>query len=77
MPVCLMLVEMKTDLNLLLECVKYQMDHPVSQKEALITIYSICQENSKTLIFFFAIWIKLLCTFNSWIIMVQTHTHFF
>uniref|UniRef100_A0A8C4TXV0 Telomere repeats-binding bouquet formation protein 1 n=1 Tax=Falco tinnunculus TaxID=100819 RepID=A0A8C4TXV0_FALTI len=36
-----------TDLNLLLECLKYQMDCPVSQKEALITIYSICQQNSK------------------------------
>ncbi|NWI69899.1 TERB1 protein, partial [Todus mexicanus] len=39
--------DMKTDLNLLLECLKYQMDCPVSQKEALITIYSICQENSE------------------------------
>ncbi|XP_065423315.1 telomere repeats-binding bouquet formation protein 1 isoform X2 [Chrysemys picta bellii] len=38
--------EMKTDLNLLLECLKYQMDSPTSQKEALITIYSICQQNS-------------------------------
>ncbi|NWQ93068.1 TERB1 protein, partial [Burhinus bistriatus] len=38
---------MKTDLNLLLECLKYQMDCPVSQKEALITIYSICQQNSE------------------------------
>lgn len=38
---------MKTDLNLLLECLKYQMDCPLSQKEALITIYSICQQNSK------------------------------
>ncbi|XP_034644541.1 telomere repeats-binding bouquet formation protein 1 isoform X2 [Trachemys scripta elegans] len=38
--------EMKTDLNLLLECLKYQMDSPASQKEALITIYSICQQNS-------------------------------
>uniref|UniRef100_A0A672UD32 Telomere repeat binding bouquet formation protein 1 n=1 Tax=Strigops habroptila TaxID=2489341 RepID=A0A672UD32_STRHB len=37
----------KTDLNLLLECLKYQMDCPVSQKEALITIYSICQQNSE------------------------------
>uniref|UniRef100_A0A8C4Y5L5 Telomere repeat binding bouquet formation protein 1 n=1 Tax=Gopherus evgoodei TaxID=1825980 RepID=A0A8C4Y5L5_9SAUR len=37
---------MKTDLNLLLECLKYQMDSPASQKEALITIYSICQQNS-------------------------------
>uniref|UniRef100_A0A8C3JEX8 Telomere repeat binding bouquet formation protein 1 n=1 Tax=Calidris pygmaea TaxID=425635 RepID=A0A8C3JEX8_9CHAR len=38
---------MKTDLNLLLECLKYQMDCPVSQKEALITIYSICHQNSE------------------------------
>ncbi|KAM9626091.1 telomere repeats-binding bouquet formation protein 1 isoform 10-T15 [Morphnus guianensis] len=38
---------MKTDLSLLLECLKYQMDCPVSQKEALITIYSICQQNSE------------------------------
>uniref|UniRef100_A0A8C6YVN2 Telomere repeat binding bouquet formation protein 1 n=1 Tax=Nothoprocta perdicaria TaxID=30464 RepID=A0A8C6YVN2_NOTPE len=37
----------KTDLNLLLECLKYQMDCPMSQKEALITIYSICQQNSE------------------------------
>lgn len=40
---------MKTDLNLLLECLKYQMDHPTSQKEALVTIYSVCQQNSKLL----------------------------
>ncbi|KAF1447128.1 Telomere repeats-binding bouquet formation protein 1, partial [Spheniscus demersus] len=40
-------LDMKTDLNLLLECLKYQMDCPVSQKEALITIYSICQQNSE------------------------------
>ncbi|NXW53690.1 TERB1 protein, partial [Eurystomus gularis] len=39
--------DMRTDLNLLLECLKYQMDCPVSQKEALITIYSICQQNSE------------------------------
>ncbi|CAM4543419.1 unnamed protein product [Lepidochelys kempii] len=39
--------EMKTDLNLLLECLKYQMDSPASQKEALVTIYSICQQNSE------------------------------
>ncbi|KAM9626094.1 telomere repeats-binding bouquet formation protein 1 isoform 13-T18 [Morphnus guianensis] len=39
--------DMKTDLSLLLECLKYQMDCPVSQKEALITIYSICQQNSE------------------------------
>ncbi|XP_063169133.1 telomere repeats-binding bouquet formation protein 1 [Candoia aspera] len=37
---------MKTDLNLLLECLKYQMDHPASQKEALVTIYTVCQQNS-------------------------------
>ncbi|NWQ73217.1 TERB1 protein, partial [Columbina picui] len=39
--------DMKTDLNLLLECLKYQMDCPLSQKQALITIYSICQQNSE------------------------------
>ncbi|NXM33761.1 TERB1 protein, partial [Oxyruncus cristatus] len=39
--------DMKTDLNLLLECLKYQMDCPLSQKDALITIYSICQQNSE------------------------------
>uniref|UniRef100_UPI00398ED689 telomere repeats-binding bouquet formation protein 1 isoform X4 n=1 Tax=Pristiophorus japonicus TaxID=55135 RepID=UPI00398ED689 len=38
---------LKTDLNLLLECVKYQMDSPVTQKQALITIYSICQQNGE------------------------------
>ncbi|XP_070809221.1 telomere repeats-binding bouquet formation protein 1 [Pituophis catenifer annectens] len=38
--------DMKTDLNLLLECLKYQMDHPASQKQALVTIYSVCQQNS-------------------------------
>ncbi|EHB07332.1 Coiled-coil domain-containing protein 79 [Heterocephalus glaber] len=37
---------MKTDLNLLLECLKYQMDNALSQKEALVTIYSICQQNT-------------------------------
>ncbi|MBZ3891008.1 Telomere repeats-binding bouquet formation protein 1 [Sciurus carolinensis] len=37
---------MKTDLNLLLECLKYQMDNPFSQKEALVTIHSICQQNT-------------------------------
>ncbi|XP_071899878.1 telomere repeats-binding bouquet formation protein 1 isoform X3 [Anas platyrhynchos] len=41
------LCDIKTDLNLLLECLKYQMDCPLSQKEALITIYSICQQNSE------------------------------
>ncbi|NXS61701.1 TERB1 protein, partial [Brachypteracias leptosomus] len=39
--------DMRTDLNLLLECLKYQMDCPISQKEALLTIYSICQQNSE------------------------------
>ncbi|MEE6499824.1 hypothetical protein FKM82_003599 [Ascaphus truei] len=38
--------EMKTDLNLLLECLKFQMDKPELQKEALVTIYAICQHNS-------------------------------
>ncbi|XP_074059171.1 telomere repeats-binding bouquet formation protein 1 isoform X2 [Macrotis lagotis] len=44
--------EMKTDLNLLLECLKYQMDNPFSQKEALVTIYSVCQQNSDASIYF-------------------------
>ncbi|XP_062474249.1 telomere repeats-binding bouquet formation protein 1 isoform X5 [Pezoporus occidentalis] len=39
--------DVKTDLNLLLECLKYQMDCPLSQKDTLITIYSICQQNSE------------------------------
>ncbi|XP_069724712.1 telomere repeats-binding bouquet formation protein 1 [Phaenicophaeus curvirostris] len=42
----------KTDLHLLLECLKYQMDCPVSQKEALITICSICQQNSEACEYF-------------------------
>ncbi|XP_051829503.1 telomere repeats-binding bouquet formation protein 1 [Antechinus flavipes] len=44
--------ETKTDLNLLLECLKYQMDNPSSQKEALVTIYSVCQQNSDASIYF-------------------------
>ncbi|XP_066204809.1 telomere repeats-binding bouquet formation protein 1 [Saccopteryx leptura] len=44
--------EMKTDLNLLLECLKYQMDNPFSQKEALVTIYSVCQQNSNAGVYF-------------------------
>ncbi|GCB78973.1 hypothetical protein scyTo_0017812, partial [Scyliorhinus torazame] len=42
-----MLCGLKTDLNLLLECLKYQMGSPVTQKQALITIHSICQQNSE------------------------------
>ncbi|XP_032983917.1 telomere repeats-binding bouquet formation protein 1 [Rhinolophus ferrumequinum] len=45
-------LEMKTDLNLLLECLKYQMDNPLSQKEALVTIHSICQQNSDAGVYF-------------------------
>ncbi|XP_051884639.1 telomere repeats-binding bouquet formation protein 1 [Pristis pectinata] len=40
-----MLCGLKTDLDLLLECLKYQMDNPETQKQALVTIYSICQQN--------------------------------
>ncbi|XP_014710084.1 telomere repeats-binding bouquet formation protein 1 isoform X2 [Equus asinus] len=43
---------MKTDLNLLLECLKYQMDNPFSQKEALVTIHSICHQNSNAGVYF-------------------------
>ncbi|XP_049720681.1 telomere repeats-binding bouquet formation protein 1 [Elephas maximus indicus] len=44
--------EMKTDLNLLLECLKHQMDNPFSQKDALVTILSICQQNSEASVYF-------------------------
>ncbi|XP_039618315.1 telomere repeats-binding bouquet formation protein 1 [Polypterus senegalus] len=37
--------ELKTDLNLLLECLKCQMDSPSAQKQALVTIYTVCQQN--------------------------------
>uniref|UniRef100_A0A8C4SFS9 Telomere repeats-binding bouquet formation protein 1 n=1 Tax=Erpetoichthys calabaricus TaxID=27687 RepID=A0A8C4SFS9_ERPCA len=36
---------LKTDLNLLLECLKCQMDSPSAQKQALVTIYAVCQQN--------------------------------
>ncbi|CAN2389474.1 bouquet formation protein 1 [Pristimantis euphronides] len=38
--------EMKTDLNLLLECLKFQMGNPDSQKETLVAVRSICQDNN-------------------------------
>ncbi|XP_071972646.1 telomere repeats-binding bouquet formation protein 1 [Engystomops pustulosus] len=37
--------EMKTDLKLLLECLKFQMDKPGCQKETLAAVRSICQDN--------------------------------
>ncbi|MBN3299436.1 TERB1 protein, partial [Amia calva] len=43
---------LKTDINLLLECLKYQMDCPSSQKQALVTIYSICQQNGDIVDYF-------------------------
>ncbi|XP_036400099.1 telomere repeats-binding bouquet formation protein 1 [Megalops cyprinoides] len=42
----------KTDLNLLLECLKYQMNCPDSQKQALLAIYSICQEKGEIIDYF-------------------------
>ncbi|XP_041693447.2 uncharacterized protein LOC121531939 isoform X1 [Coregonus clupeaformis] len=42
----------KTDLSLLLECLKYQMNCPASQKQALLTIYSICQQREENVDFF-------------------------
>ncbi|KAJ8417772.1 hypothetical protein AAFF_G00226150 [Aldrovandia affinis] len=42
----------KTDLNLLLECLKYQMNCPDSQKQALHTIYSICHQKSEVIDYF-------------------------
>ncbi|XP_006878968.1 PREDICTED: coiled-coil domain-containing protein 79 [Elephantulus edwardii] len=44
--------EMKTDLNLLLECLKHQMDSPCSQKDALVTIHSICQQSNNASAYF-------------------------
>uniref|UniRef100_A0A674BFK8 Telomere repeat binding bouquet formation protein 1 n=1 Tax=Salmo trutta TaxID=8032 RepID=A0A674BFK8_SALTR len=41
-----------TDLSLLLECLKYQMRCPDSQKQALLTIYSICQQREENVDFF-------------------------
>ncbi|XP_041446094.1 telomere repeats-binding bouquet formation protein 1 isoform X2 [Xenopus laevis] len=38
--------EMKTDLNLLLECLKFQIHNPQSQKGTLAAIHAICQKNS-------------------------------
>uniref|UniRef100_A0A4W5JAD1 Telomere repeat binding bouquet formation protein 1 n=1 Tax=Hucho hucho TaxID=62062 RepID=A0A4W5JAD1_9TELE len=43
---------MKTDLSLLLECLKYQMRCPDSQKQALLTIYSICQQREENVDYF-------------------------
>ncbi|XP_062402508.1 telomere repeats-binding bouquet formation protein 1 [Sardina pilchardus] len=42
----------KTDLSLLLECLKCQMKCPDSQKQALLTIYSICQQSGEYVEFF-------------------------
>ncbi|KAK3570845.1 hypothetical protein QTP86_028276 [Hemibagrus guttatus] len=41
----------RTDLRLLLDCLKYQMKCPASQKQALLTIVSICQQNSQNVEF--------------------------
>ncbi|KAI7802348.1 Telomere repeats-binding bouquet formation protein 1 [Triplophysa rosa] len=45
----------KTDLRLLLECLKYQMKWPDSQKQALLTILSICKHNGQYVEFFIEI----------------------
>ncbi|KAG9475083.1 hypothetical protein GDO78_003503 [Eleutherodactylus coqui] len=37
---------MKTDLNFLLECLKFQMNNPDSQKETLEAVCCICQDNN-------------------------------
>ncbi|XP_029112173.1 telomere repeats-binding bouquet formation protein 1 [Scleropages formosus] len=42
----------KTDLNLLLECLKFQMNCPDSQKQALLTISSICQQKEEIFEYF-------------------------
>lgn len=40
---CIYFTDTKTDLGLLIECLKFQMKYPESQKQALLSIYSICQ----------------------------------
>lgn len=35
---------LKTDLRLLLECLKFQMKSPDLQKQSLLTIHSICEK---------------------------------
>ncbi|XP_056622896.1 telomere repeats-binding bouquet formation protein 1 isoform X2 [Triplophysa dalaica] len=45
----------KTDLRLLLECLKYQMKLPAAQKQALLTILSICKHNGQYVEFFIEI----------------------
>ncbi|XP_048886682.1 telomere repeats-binding bouquet formation protein 1 isoform X3 [Brienomyrus brachyistius] len=42
----------KTDLNLLLDCLKYQMNCPDLQKQAIFTIYSICQQKEEVINYF-------------------------
>ncbi|XP_042563354.1 telomere repeats-binding bouquet formation protein 1 [Clupea harengus] len=42
----------KTDLSLLLECLKCQMKCPDSQKQALLTISAICQQSEENVEFF-------------------------
>lgn len=39
-----LLAALKTDLSLLLECLKFQMKCPEMQKHALLTIHSICEK---------------------------------
>ncbi|XP_070569630.1 telomere repeats-binding bouquet formation protein 1-like [Ptychodera flava] len=40
-------IGVKTDLKLLLECLKCQLDNPKAQKEALVTVASICADSDK------------------------------
>lgn len=39
-----LLSAIRTDLSLLLECLKFQMKSPDLQKQALLTIHSICEK---------------------------------
>lgn len=39
---------LKTDLRLLLECLKFQMNCPDLQKQTLLTIHSICEKRGNT-----------------------------
>lgn len=43
-----LLSAIKTDLSLLLECLKFQMKCPDLQKQALLTIHSICEKRGNS-----------------------------
>lgn len=43
----LLFAAIRTDLSMLLECLKFQMKCPDLQKQALLTLHSICEKRGK------------------------------